>query len=79
MGAGISLTCLPVLRTLSLLFGFLVQPQYESFCLDVLHHVLFCLAWRPPLFFFLKRKQRGSRSGGGGGGNSWKNWREGKQ
>lgn len=52
-GVGVSLTLLPAPRTLFLLLGCFVQPQYESFCLVLLCVVLSCLAavsWRPDLF-----------------------------
>lgn len=49
-----SLTILPALYTHFLLLGCHVQPQYEGFCLILLHHVLSCLtigSWRPFLFW----------------------------
>jgi hypothetical protein len=70
MGAGVSLTLLPALRTLFLLIGCLVQPQYERFHLVLLFLVLFCLVvvpWRPNPFWREKWRGTGSR-----GQDRWK-------
>lgn len=54
VGAGVSLTLLPVLGTLFLLLDYLVHPQCEGFCLVLLYLVLSYLtvvSWRPTLFW----------------------------
>lgn len=73
VGAGVLLTHLPALETLSLLCRYLAQPWYEGFCLVSLYRVLSCLtvaSWRLALFW--------SENGGGMEGR-WgiqKEWRE---
>jgi hypothetical protein len=61
----VSLTHLLALKTLFLLLGCLIWPQYEGFHLS--YYILFCLVWLLSLgglIFLLKRKWSGSGSGG---------------
>lgn len=54
VGAGVSLTLLPVFGTLFLSLGCLDKLHYEGFCLVLLYFVLSCLvivSWRPALIW----------------------------
>ena len=64
VGANVSSTLLRALETLSLLLGYLAQPQYEGFALS--YCILFCPVWLTSLggLFFTKGKWKKSGSGG---------------
>lgn len=76
MKVGVSLTLLPVLGTLSLLLGCLIQPWYEGLCLDLFYRVMSIPHYFPwDSYTSLRGNEKskdlgGRRSGGGATGRS---------